>query len=153
MSQGVAIIKPLRFAIRSRRFACLILVLGTVVIGGCGDARRQGVEGMVTFDGQPIVKGYIQFIPEGDTRGPTAGANIKDGRFAIDPSKGTFVGTFRVEVLATRETGKSIADPMTGEKVAAREQYIPAKYNTQSELTAEIKDGQPSQLNYPLTSK
>jgi hypothetical protein len=120
---------------------------------GCGDNRRQGVEGTVTFDGQPIPDGNISFIPQGDARGPTAGAVIKDGRFAIDRARGTFTGTFRVEIVAARATAETVADPVTGERVSLREQYIPAKYNVQSELTAEIAAGGSNQLKYELTSK
>ncbi|NLE39896.1 MAG: hypothetical protein GX621_17905 [Pirellulaceae bacterium] len=131
----------------------LLLVAAVAAASGCGENRRQGIEGTVTFDGRPIPNGNISFIPQGDARGPAAGAVIKDGRFAIDPAKGTFAGTFRVEIVAARETAEAVVDPVTGERVSLREQYIPAKYNVESELTADIKEGEPNRLEYDLTSK
>jgi len=133
--------------------AILLVALAAVLLAGCGDARRQSVEGTVTLDGKPLSEGCIKFIPREGTAGPTAGATIRDGRFSVDPTKGTFAGSFRVEILATRPSGRFVTDPVSGEKIALCEQYLPARYNAQSELTAEIGDGQPAELRYDLASK
>ncbi|NLE38203.1 MAG: hypothetical protein GX621_09290 [Pirellulaceae bacterium] len=129
------------------------IVFTTIVLGVCSGPQRRGIEGTVTLDGQPIPEGYIKLVPLEGTRGPTAGASIVDGRFSIDAAKGTFVGTFRVEILATRETGRQAFDTLAKEAYTVREQYIPAKYNTASELTAEISDSGPNLLGFELVSR
>jgi hypothetical protein len=131
----------------------VLLALGVLVTAGCSDSRRQSIEGAVTLDGQPLADGSIKLLPSEGTQGPTAGATIQNGQFSIDASKGTFVGRFRVEILATRPSGRWVVDPVTGEKIAVREQYLPARYNAQSELTADIAAGQPNRLEFTLVSK
>ncbi|MBN2022210.1 MAG: hypothetical protein JW809_05405 [Pirellulales bacterium] len=131
----------------------LVLAVLTMLPVGCADARRQSIEGTVTLDGQPLAEGCIRLLPREGTPGPTAGATIKDGRFAIDATKGTFAGSFRVEIVAMRPNGRFAVDPETGEKIPLREQYLPARYNTQSELTAEIAEGRPNELVFEIVSR
>ena len=78
---------------------------------------------------------------------------IEDGKFTIDGAKGTFAGSFRVEILATRPSNQSTIDPETGDKISLREQYLPARYNAESELTANIVAGQPNHLDFNLVSQ
>lgn len=64
----------------------LLVVLTILPIVGCGgDAApaRYDVSGMVTFDGQPVPKGTIQFRPDGTqgNSGPAGDADIVDGRY------------------------------------------------------------------------
>jgi hypothetical protein len=132
---------------------CLLLSIGILTMCGCGDARRQYVEGKITFDGQPVDKGYIRLIPQEGTKGPAAGANIENGRFAIAAEDGPFAGTFRVEITAMRPGQRKKYDPESDKMVPVPEQYIPAKYNSESELTAAIAAKPSSPLEFPLNSK
>ncbi len=129
------------------------LLIAALSAGGCGDSRRQRVEGTVTFDGQPIADGYICLTPMEGTPGPTAGGPIVDGRFTIAAEKGPFAGKFRAEVTASRPGKRMVFDPETGQNVAAREQFIPAKYNSQSELTVTLAAGKSEPVELALTSK
>lgn len=63
-------------------FLCLGLVIGLVGCGG-GDAgpARFHVSGKVTFDGQPVKFGSIQFDPDTGNKGPQGAAEIRDGSF------------------------------------------------------------------------
>ena len=97
-------------------------------------------------------KGSINLVPLPGTASPTAGAEIADGKFSIPAEGGTFTGKFRVEITASRPSGKKIPNPMTGKMIDASVQFLPAKYNSQSELQAEITNGT-NQLDFPLTSK
>ena len=127
---------------------CLLLLLG------CSAASdRRGVEGTVTLDSGPLAKGSITFRPIEGTRGPTAGANITAGEFSISEDQGPFVGNYRVEITATRETGRQIRDPISKTMVDEFEQYIPTRYNQQSELTASITENGPNRFEFQLTSK
>jgi len=125
---------------------CLLL------LAGCGSSSdRTALEGAVTFDGEPLPKGSITFLPQSGTSGPAAGGKIEDGRFEIDREGGTFVGTFAVKITATRKTGRKVKT-LIGTVVDGEEQYVPARYNSQSELTAEVTAEGPNRFEFALDS-
>jgi hypothetical protein len=123
---------------------------------GCGVASRQSIEGAVTFDGKPVPKGQIRFIPTSDAKGPTAGAIITDGRYVVDAERGLMPGRYRVEITATRPASEKTQaiNPVTGamETTEAIEAYIPARYNADSELIREVEADERNQLDFDLTS-
>lgn len=124
-----------------------------LLICGCGGAGgRQAIEGTVNFDGKPLEKGQITFVPQAGTDSPTAGAEIHDGRFAVSAASGTFAGKFRVEITATRAGGK-VVDRFTGKLVDGYEQFIPRQYNADSRLTADVKVGEENRFEFALNSK
>ena len=124
-----------------------------VVLAGCGDSPRQRIEGTVTLDGRPLEKGAINFTPLAGTQGPTAGAEIVDGKFSIPAEGGTFAGVFRVEITASRPSGKKVPDQWTGQPVDAYEQFLPARYNSQSELEVDVQAGGAKQFEFSLVSE
>jgi hypothetical protein len=124
-----------------------------------------GVDGDVTFKGEPIADGSINFIPIDGTAGPTAGASITDGRFSIPRRGGLVPGRYRVEISSFRETTKatSAGAQMFGRPVESfaggnatqaqrtiRENVIPKKYNANSELTETIPDQSSHTVSYNL---
>jgi hypothetical protein len=124
-------------------------------VSGC--ARKSGPEraavaGEVTFDGQPIENGLIAFIPDGATKGPTAGAAIKDGKYATPAGTGPVLGTHRVEITAHR-TGRVVegagvgagVGPSGGVALEKTEMYVPTQYNKDSTLTIDVKSGKNAQ--------
>ena len=142
--------------------ACVLGLWCCVSLCSCsGRGSSQALEGTVTLDGQPLAAGGIDFIPLPGTQGPTAGGQIVEGSFHIVPKGNTMAGTFRVMINASRKSGKQIFDPtasamdpeaMNG-MVDEYEQYIPARYNEQSELTAEVTaDGQET-FEFALSSQ
>jgi len=131
--------------------AGLAAALLAVAAPGCDATPRHALEGTVTLDGQPLPDGYISFRPMAGTPGPTAGGRIVDGRFAISRQDGTFAGKFRVEITATRSTGEKFFDEEVGREVEILAQYLPARYNTQSELTAEVRPDGPNAFSFELT--
>jgi hypothetical protein len=138
----------------ARDIACYVLLAIMLAIGGCSKSvGRQSLEGTVTFDGKPLEKGQITFVPQGDTKGPTAGAEIVGGKFAIPAAGGTFTGKFRVEITASRSSGKKVADRTTGKPVDVYEQFIPKKYNVETQLTADVAGGEENRLEFALKSK
>lgn len=124
---------------------CLLLLVG------CGGDRRQPLEGTVTLDGKPLDEGAISFVPLPGATGPTAGANIAAGRFSIAADQGTFPGTFRVEITAKRKTGRQVLSDTAGGMVDQYEQFLPARYNRESQLTANVKEGA-NRVEFRLTS-
>ena len=64
-----------------------------------------------------------------------------NGAYEINPRKGVFEGNFRVEIKDWRESKKKTQDLVTGESFSGIKQFLPAKFNDESELTVEIKRG------------
>lgn len=130
-------------------------------LAGCGsDSPRVAVEGLVTFDGQPLPSGQIAFIPLSAQSAPTAGATIAQGRYAIAADQGPFPGEHRVEIRAFRGTGKKVWDGMGDENappsqkryVEELEQYIPRMYNDESTLRVTITGPKRDRHDFPLRS-
>ncbi len=114
-------------------------VFGATLAAGCGkQSDRLLVTGEVTFDGRPVEDGFVTLIPLG--KGPSAGGRITAGQLEIAPAKGPLPGEYRILVQATRETGRVVAtDPaIPNHREAEIEQYLPARYNSRSELTARL---------------
>jgi hypothetical protein len=119
---------------------------------GCG-SNRTIIEGAVTFDGQPVEQGSITFEPTSGA-GPSAGGTIQNGRYKID-AEGVTPGEMIVRISAVRSTGKKIeAGPPEppGTLVDEVRPYIPAAYNEQSTLSAQVTAGKVTQ-DFALTSQ
>ena len=114
------------------------IVLAGIV--GCGSAKgdRAAVSGHVTYDGAPLQSGQIVFEPVG--QGRMAIAQIVDGQYAIAAERGPTVGDYVVRITASRPTGEMASAGATGgdELRPVYEQYLPSKYNDQSELSIKI---------------
>ncbi len=100
---------------------------------GCAKSEYVTVTGTVTWNGAPLPVGEVIFAPADNRTSPGAG-KVEDGQFEF-PSK---PGTMRVEIQAVRDTGRF--HPVDGYMIT--ELYIPPRYNTESQLTAEVtRDG------------
>ncbi len=154
MNMAQRTIPSLRGACGFTALYCFVGI-ALVLLAGCGmNSNRESVEGTVTLDGKPLSEGLIQFIPQQGTGGPSAGAGIAEGRFSIARDKSIFPGKFRVEITAARKTGRKIESPIAPGRFADETvQYLPARYNLQSELTAEVTAGGSNQFEFELTSK
>jgi len=132
---------------RRLRFArCAALLLAATAPLGCGRSGPETypVSGTVTFDGQPVPDGHIQFVPA-DGKGLPDPGKIENGEFSFDAKP----GPKRVEIEASRETGP--VDKSMG--LAPRESYIPPCYNLETTLTAEVTPDGPNEFNFPLKSQ
>jgi hypothetical protein len=128
----------------SRRHFFLLLagLILLLTVAGCGSSgpKQLTVTGTVKFDGKEVAEGDITFIPEDKSVGPEGG-KIKDGKYTI---KGRS-GKNKVQIMATRTVpGKK--GPM-GEDLI--EQYIPEKYNDQTELSVDVGEGK-TEHNFDL---
>lgn len=77
--------------------AAALAVLCVVLLSGCGKESR--VTGEVTYDGAPVAKGTITFLPA-DGKGVPVGGPIVDGKYAVGPVE---PGPKIVQVEATRD--------------------------------------------------
>lgn len=143
-----------------RAWQTVVLVAAAAALTGCGgdSLQRTTVHGKVTFDGAPVAKGMIAFLPAEGVAGPTSGAEIKDGAYSITMENGPVAGAHRVEITATREDGSQAGASMQNAPAAGPSgmptgptvtMYIPANYNRDSTLKQEIKAGD-NELNFDL---
>jgi len=140
---------------------CALLIVTGVSLSGCGvevDERGQRVEvsGQVTIDGQPLKKGRIVFVSDEGAGAVKATALIQDGTYLIDEQTGPVASTARVEIhpeileLGELEVARG-GDRF--KKIDVRPIVIPHRYNTRSELTAEISESGDNAFNFELASK
>jgi hypothetical protein len=118
------------------------VLIFAVMLAGCSDPNGPvTVSGQVTLDGQPIPTGSIRLIPTEGTKGPVNGATIKDGAYEVVARDGVRPGTYRVEIRATRPTGAPKPDHARGLEMFGDpiEQYLPARYNEQSDMTLQVE--------------
>ena len=115
----------------------VVVVLATTVLAaGCGPALGT-IAGNVTLDGQPLDKGVISYVPA-DSLGSPATANIVNGKYEIQAIAGNkFVQISAPFVIGTRKEYEGADAPL----VEITEERLAAKYNSQTELTFEVKPG------------
>ena len=122
-----------------------------VVSGGCGADRgpeRVVVSGTVTHNGKPVSEGVIRFVPAPTCPVPTAGTTIVNGKYTVDSHGGVPVGTHGVQIEAFRKSTKRLRPeeqlqlpPNFPTDGLRHEQYLPAKYNTNTNLEITIPPG------------
>ncbi|MCA9246353.1 MAG: hypothetical protein KDA42_04530 [Planctomycetales bacterium] len=124
-----------------------IRLLATVVLlAGCGDAgpATYDVSGQVTWNGQPVERGSIQFSSPEDKQPPIS-AKIIAGNYELACP----AGPRRVEIRGLRSTG--VVDPAMG--VEGVEEYIPAAFNSKSELSADVKADGSNRFDFHLPAR
>ncbi len=128
-----------------RRGVCWAL-LSCGALLGCGEAPLPlcTVEGVVRLDGEPVPEGYLIFYPLDDGLDAEATA-FQNGSFSLE----VHPGKKRVEITAQRPIPGSKG--MYGEPEV--EQYIPVRYNRDSELTIEVKPEQANQFSFRMDSE
>jgi hypothetical protein len=131
------------------------LLIGLAGCGGETDQLpREAISGSVTFDGQPLKNGYIQFLPDAASDDATfAGGPIREGKFDIPREQGPTPGRYSVTVISGEAApSEASAAELPGAGFSKKEK-IPAKYNSRTTLTAEVKKGGPNQFEFPLKTK
>lgn len=125
--------------------------------GAAGDSLpRQAVSGTVTFEGKPLEKGTIQFMPTKQEGGvATVGAGeIVEGKYTIPRDLGPVPGGYRVIISAPSPNAAAApSDGIPGQAPPPAPDLIPPQYNANSTLNAEIKEGGPNVFDFPLKKK
>jgi hypothetical protein len=131
------------------------LILGVVLVLGCGGPNLAPVSGTVTLDGKPLAKASVTFQPNSPGQlnpgpGSTALTNEK-GEYSLQQTgggKGAIVGMHRVEISSPIDDGKNNPDEDRRTKPRDR---VPLRYNVQSTLQFEVKSGD-NTADWKLTS-
>jgi hypothetical protein len=121
----------------------LFLLLTAVGCGGGGKAAYP-VSGTVTFDGQAVEEGDILFVPV-PLSSAVEGGKIEGGTFKFQAT----AGKKRVEIRASRPDPK-LKNPM-GKPTPV--DYIPAKFNSESTLSADVEAKGTNEFKFDLKSK
>jgi len=127
--------------------ACL-----TLLLAGCSKSPTRRVTGEVSYKGEPITSGTIEFIPVEGTGGPTVGANITEGAYDVPAAKGPLAdGTYRVKLWCVRDTGKFAPGPRYPKSTTIREDIFPPEYNIESKLQVKIDpNANPNRIDFHL---
>jgi hypothetical protein len=132
------------------RSGVLFVLLACVTVG-CGSGSdgppTYSVTGTVTVDGQPLKTGDIRFDPEVAGMAPDA-AVITDGKFSLRAK----TGKKRVVITATRDVPGQTKKGAMGEDIPVTEDFIPARYNTSTELIETVTTGTNS-FKFDLVTK
>ena len=122
-------------------FCARTLLLLIVPVAGCADSAdngplRHAVTGTITFRGQPLDQGAIQFAPAGPADKHGGGAIIADGTYAIPEEKGLPAGTYKVMIFSAEEDAP-VPGEAPGESPVSAER-IPPEFNVRSDKTVEV---------------
>lgn len=134
--------------------ASVLIINGMLVISGCSQQEkvaRQRIEGKVLLDGAPLDRGSVRFEPQGAKVGISAGAVVDQGRFVINVEKGLPTGKYKVAISSPE--GGSMEPVMSDLSAPPPRERIPAKYNTQTELTVDVDGAMVNEIVFELTSK
>jgi hypothetical protein len=106
-----------RQAVSTVRAAAVCLLLAVCAESGCSRSesawQRVTVTGTVTYKGDAVGDGSISLRPVSGTRGPAAGAAIRNGSFEIPQEQGPTTGMYQAKLLvvagddSASATGKS----------------------------------------------
>ena len=136
---------PRRISPRTAQIVACMLATGVLCGCGAGGPERAVVSGTVTYQGRPLTRGTIRFLPVKGNKMPMSGAMIVDGKYKADKRGGVPIGTHRVVIEAIRPQRRNSmpggAPADVGGALVPQEQYLPAKYNVQSELRISLEPG------------
>jgi hypothetical protein len=118
-----------------------------LALGGCGHSRV-AVHGTVTINGEPMDLGMITFVPEDANQTNVAG-KVSDGKYSLDATRGPFPGKYHVQIFWAKKTGRQVPNGEGGMQDETAE-GLPARFNTDTELTATISSWSNS-LDFNLT--
>ena len=125
----------------------VFVAVAVCCVAGCGGGDLGRVSGTVTLDGQPLADALVSFYPE-DGR-PSMGTTDADGNYDLSftPTEaGAMIGNHIVRITVAQVEGEG------EEGGRLPKETIPAKYNSKSELKAEVKPGKNRNVNFDLSS-
>ena len=126
-----------------RWVSCSLVVAAAVLAAGCGGPAAVAVSGTVNWDGKAMPDGKILFEDENPKVAPVSG-DVKDGKYALRVPP----GRKKVRITASREAPGGKVDPVMGG--VPRQSYVPARYNSDTTLSADVKAAGDNKFDFPL---
>jgi hypothetical protein len=132
------------------RLLCVAIL--AVGIFGCagGEAKRCAVSGMVKWRGKPLDYGAITFLAEDAAVGTSGGDMIKDGRYSIPAKQGLLPGRYKVTISSVDPRNQAPDPDSPPGYLPVPKDRLPAKYNTQTILTAEVRAEGQNTFNFEV---
>jgi hypothetical protein len=108
-----------------------------LLLAGCGSSATTSASGRVTYQTKPVENGAISFLPA-DGHGPTAGAEIVDGRYEIT---NLVPGKKIVEIVAAKKTSGPVSheDRQRQSMENAKRGAIPPNADRADEIPADAE--------------
>lgn len=151
--------QPLHFVLGGGMFARLLIICGLASVGlalagcGCDDPQRHEITGQVTYKGQPVAEGVIDFEPLSG-QASKDGATIQYGVYRIPRDKGLFPGKYRVSIVigdGGTTAGNAGADLPQGKVGVARgAERAPPEFNVRSTQIREVSRDGPHTFNFAI---
>ena len=126
---------------------CLTPILFCLLMAGCGSGNDLAkVKGEVTLNGRPLEGATVKFQPTAPGGSPSFGMTDADGRYELMYTFNT-AGSMPGEHVVSIGTAGAFIDDEGCE--VEREERVPAKYNTQTELKRTVVPGR-NTINFEL---
>ncbi|MDZ7616155.1 MAG: hypothetical protein U1E05_04075 [Patescibacteria group bacterium] len=113
---------------------------------GCGGGEPRGdIDGTVTFDGNAVQAGIVSF-ESADGTSPVRNVAIHEGKYRAAGDTGLAPGRYRVRIAAGELGTEGPAAGAVDAQHAPVEYrpLLPPSWNTQSQLSVEVRDGRNS---------
>lgn len=135
-----------------RSMSLVLLCLSvSLLLAGCTGIEEPDlgqVSGVVKVDGTPTAGLVVLFVPKGEG-GTSTGTTDAEGRYELSykdgVAKGAAIGEHSVRITRSNPGGGPAGGP-EGTTV----EDLPARYNTNSELTATVKAGENPPIDFDL---
>lgn len=138
---------------RARAAAVVALMIALQGCGGGDGPEMASVSGTVRHKGEPVTRGTITFMPEGEGQ-PATGVIGSDGSYAlqtVEPGDGARLGRYKVIVITSDVDTETFDSAMLPKEMPKGTRLTPEKYEKPetSGLSAEVKSGRNS-LDFDL---
>ena len=139
----------------------LLIGCALVMALGCSSkAKFAPVSGKVMLDGKPLANALVTFQPMAEEKridSPGVGSSGKtneNGEFtlmAATGENGAIIGKHRVRI-SVMETQVGSTDERPPRGGWPQGEKVPKEYNSESNLSFDVKDGGTTSANFPLTT-
>ena len=148
------------------RFFYVALVLIALVTSGCSEEtdprpKRVPVTGTITYQGAPLPDAAVAYIPASGGS-PAQGTTDSQGIYRLTTfteNDGAIPGTYGIAISAVIENNRNSDGTQIYSDEDPRwkppESLIPKRYNipSKSQLTSEVKGGEPNVIDFDLKDK
>lgn len=153
----------------SRVLAVALGSVALIAISGCNSGPPTGdVSGTVTMDGQPVTNAIVTFVPQGGGQN-AIGKTDGSGKYELyrRGDRGALLGPHSVVITTVQEPAAPVQEISSDSEEYLKQatsgnlsdynraivhEPIPARYNKQTTLTAEVNKGQ-NTFDFELTSE